>query len=355
MATFTASLVARVPASSGAPTLSEVDRLVFEQLSYTDELNRPGSATVGCPIRALSDAVKDRLAALDKFPCEVRIYRDSTIAWAGEVQTVSVQDQTVSLNCAGLLGYTFRMGVTSDLTYAAVEQFTIAKGLVDHWQGQAHGNYGIDTASVGTSGVVRDRTYLRDELHNIGTRLQELGAVINGFDMHVNPTTRALVLSYPQRGVDLTASVFFDRRNIDSASVALSVAPDDLVTDLSATGTFATAAGANTVTYSARANTTLRASYGRSWAGQNFQNVTVATTVDGHGDAYLNARNGVMFQPGVTLKPRVGADVGDFGPGDTVSYSYDAGLGVQSGTYRVAKVTTAVDKGGSQSLGVEFV
>ncbi len=354
MTTLTASLVARVPASSGPPTLVEVDRLVFEQLAYVDELNRPGSASVGCPIRSMSDAVKERLAALDGFPSEVRIFRDSTLAWVGEVQTLALQDQVVTLNCAGLLGYTFRMGVTADLPFSADDQFAIAAGLVDHWQALSYGDYGIVTSGVGASGVTRDRTYLRNELHNIGLRLQELGAVDDGFDMHVDPASRALVLSYPTRGVDLSASVFFDDRNIDSASVAMSVAPDDLVTDLSATGTREDSAGENTITYAARENAPLRVTYGRSWAGQNFQNVTVAETVEGHGDAYLGARGGVMFQPGVTVVPRVGADIGDFGPGDLVSYSYDAGLGRQSGTYRISKVTVSVDSDGKQRIGVEF-
>lgn len=354
MTTFTVSLAARVPASSGAPTLTEVDRLVTDSISYTDELNRPGSGAFGCPIRSLSDAVKERLADLAAFPSEVWVYRDSTLAWAGEVQTIGLRGQTVELGCAGLLGYTHRMGVTSDLTYAATDQFTIAKGLVDHWQGLAYGHYGIVTTGVGTSGVTRDRTYLRSELHNIGQRLAELGAVDNGFDLHVNAATRALVLSYPQRGTDLSASVFADQLNIDSAAVALSVAPDDLVSDISATGTGLNGSSEGVTVYRERANTALRASYGRSWGSQNFDGVTVAATVDAHADARLAARGGVFFQPGVTLKPRVGCDVGDFGPGDTISYSYDAGLGVQSGTYRVAKVTVTADGDGKQRMAVEF-
>lgn len=354
MTALSASIVARVPASSGPPALVEVDRLVFDELTYIDELNRPGSATLGCPIQSLSSAAKERLAALHTFPSEVWVYRGSTLAWAGELQTLALQGQVVNLGCAGLLGYTFRMGVTSTLTFSADDQFAIAAGLVDHWQNLAYGNYGIDTSSVGTSGVVRDREYLRDELHNIGTRLAELGAVNNGFDMHVNAATRALVLSSPTRGTDLSGSVFFDERNIDSAGVALSVTPEDLVTDVSVTGTRETATGENSVTYADRANTGLRATYGRSWSGQNFQNVTVAETVEGHGDAYLDARSTTLFQPGVSLVPRVGADVGDFGPGDLVSYSYDAGLGRQSGTYRISKVMVSVDSDGKQRIGVEF-
>lgn len=345
---FAVSLVARVPSDAGSPTLVEVDRLVFDSMTYIDELNRPGNASLGCPIRSLSDAAKERLANLAQFPSEVWIYKDSDIVWAGEIQTLAVQGQSLQINCAGLLGYTWRMGITENLEFTQVDQFTVAKDLVDHWQELSYGNYGIDTSTVGVSGILRDRSYARDELHNIGQRLKELGEVIAGFDMHVDPSTRKLVLSYPYRGVDLTASVFFDYRNIDSAAVALSVGPDDLASDGSYTG------GTECGSYVTSENADVRANYGRSWTSENFSSVTVGETMEGHGDAHLAARNDVFFQPGVTIIPRIGANIGDFEPGDAVSYSYDAGLGLQSGAYRVTKITVDVGNNGDQRIGVEF-
>lgn len=353
MADYALSLVARTPASSGAPSLVEVDRLVAESVSYTDELNRPGSATLRCPVGSMSEAVKERLADLAGFPSEVWIYRDSTLEWAGEVRTLAVDGQAVALNCVGLLGYTDRMGVTADLTYSGVDQFTIAKGLVNHWQGLSYGHYGIDTSGIGTSGVVRDRTYLAAELHNVGRRLQELAAVLDGFDVHVDPATRDLVLSYPTRGTDLTASVFLDARNIDSAAVAMSVAPEDLVSDVDAIGT-SYGSGASLTITSARSTPAVRAAYGRSWGSRTFDGVSVQGTLDDYADAFLEVRTGQLFQPGVTLVPRVGLDVGDIAPGDTVSYAYDAGLGLQTGTFRLAKITVTVESAGRQKIGVEF-
>src|SRR5690606_34404016 len=144
----------------------------------------------------------------------------------------------------------------------------------------------------------------------------ELAAVENGFDMHVDPATRKLVLDYPSRGRDLTASVFFDERNIDSANVALSVSPEDVVTDVAATGTLQAEDGENTVTYVARGDVSLRGWCGRSWGGINLSSVSREETVTGHADAHLGARDGVFFQPGVAIMPRPGADVGDFLPGD---------------------------------------
>lgn len=261
----------------------------------------------------------------------------------------------MQLGCVGLLGYLFRMGIIADLTYTAVDQFTIAKGMVDQWQNQTFGNFGIDTSTVGTSGVVRDRTYLRNELHNVGQRLTELGAVLDGFDLRVDAVTRKLVLTNPQSGADLTATVFMDQLNIDSASIAASVAPDDLVSDVSATGSSTTTAGVSSTLYSARSTTGVRSTYGRTWGSISSTGISVQATLDGAGDAYLASRSGQLFQPGLTLVPRVFPDVASFHPGDTVTYSYDAGLGLQTMTPRVAKSTVNVDASGKARMLVEFI
>jgi hypothetical protein len=355
MAVFEVVLVARTPQSATSPLLTVINRLVTESITYVEELNRPGTATLGCPVRSLTSGVKARLVDLAANPCEVWIYADTALAWAGEIQTLSIQGQSVQLNCVGLLGYTFRMGVTADTVFTATDQFTIAKTLVDNWQSQTFGNYGIDTSTVGTSGVVRDRTYLRNELHIVGQRITELGVVLNGFDLKVVPSTRKLVLTSPTQGTDLSGSVFVDQRNIDSASIAVSVAPGDLVSDVSATGSSVTPSGGNVTIYSARTTSAVQSAYGRSWAGISTNGVSASTTLDGAGDAYLASRAAQLFQPGVTVVPLAGCQIGDFHAGDTISYSYDAGLGLQSLSERVAKLTVSVDIGGKQRLQLEFI
>jgi hypothetical protein len=355
MAVFEVVLVNRTPATTGSPALTVIDRLIVDTISYIDELNRPGSATLSCPVRSLSTAVKARLIDLAANPSEAWIYADSAIVWAGEVQTLSIQGQGVQLGCVGLWGYAFRMGVISDLIYSAVDQFTIAKGMIDAWQAQTFGNFGIDTSTVGTSGTVRDRTYLRNELHNVGQRITELGAVSDGFDLKVDPSTRKLVLTAPTQGTDLSASVFVDQRNIDSASIAVSIAPGDLVSDVAATGSSITTTGASATLYSARTTSAVQTSYGRTWGSFSDSTISVQGTLDGASDAFLSSRSGQLFQPGVTVIPLVGCDVTDFKAGDTINYSYDAGLGVQTSNRRVTKKTVSVDSSGKQRLLVEFI
>jgi len=355
MAVFEVVLASRVPQSGTTPTLTIVNRLVCDSITYTDELNRPGSAQLSCPVQAMTSDVKARLVDLGALPSEAWIYADSVLVWAGEIQTLNIQGQSVTLGCVGLLGYLFRMGVITDLTYAAVDQFTIAVGLVNQFQTQTYGNYGIDTSTVGTAGVVRDRTYLRNELHNVGQRVTELGAVLDGFDLRVDAITRKLVLTSPVSGTDLSATVFFDQLNIDSASVAVSIAPGDLVSDVASTSTFTSTAGVNSTLYSIRTTSALQSTYGRSWDSFSSSNVANQATLDGAGDAYLSPRAKQLFQPGVTVVPRAFPDVASFHPGDTVTYSYDAGLGLQTLTPRVAKSTVSVDSSGKTRMLVEFV
>lgn len=355
MAVFEVVLVNRAPAVTGSPTLTTLDRLIVETISYVEELNRPGTASLGVPIRSMSSTVQTQLADLAASASEVWIYADSSIVWAGEIQTLNIQGQTVELGCVGLLGYLFRMGIVADLTYSATDQFTIAKGMVDQWQNLNYGNYGIDTSTVGTSGVTRDRTYLRNELHNVGQRITELGNVSDGFDLKVDPSTRKLVLTNPQQGSDLSASVFLDERNIDSAQVSVSVAPGDLVSHVDATGTSMTSGGATSTLFSEQTTSALLSTYGRSWASANFDTVSVQGTLDNSANAFLAVRNKQMFQPGVTAFAGSNADVGGFHAGDTISYSYDAGLGRQTYSLRVGKLTASVDTSGKQRLQVEFI
>lgn len=98
-----------------------------------------------------------------------------------------------------------RNPIRADLTYAAQDQFTIARGLVNHYQGQSGGNVGI-TTDVSTCGVLRDRTYYGYERKNLWDALEELAQVDNGFDFGVDVAwsagvpTKSLTLSYPRRG-----------------------------------------------------------------------------------------------------------------------------------------------------------
>lgn len=343
--------VARVPQSGAAPTLTEIGPIVAPTITRTRSLKGAGGIAFSCTPDRLDDGIKNRLLDLAAFPTEVWLYRNGTLIDAAFIAGYQIQSGTLTISATGLLGYLAYMYVDADLTYTGQDQTSvIGKGLVDQWQALPYGNYGIVTTGIAASGVTRDRKYIAAEHHQVSQRLRELGAAANGFDVDLNPATRALLLSYPQKGTDLSASVVLDGRNITDSGIVVSVAPGDLASEgIGLAGSAATAP-----LTSAKSNTTLRASFGRSAVAGSFDGVTQQATLDQHTQSLIDARAKQMFLPGPGLIPVADVDVGSFDIGDTVTYSYDAGLGLQSGAFRVVEIQTSVDESGAESMAVRF-
>jgi hypothetical protein len=156
-------------------------------------------------------------------------------------------------------------------------------------------------------------------------------------------------LYYPKVGSDLSASVFLDI-GIMSPNIRFSVAPGIIASDVYLTGT---ATGESPLT-STKSNTAIRESFGRAGLGGAADNVSEQALLDDLAQASVDARGVAFFQPGGNLIPVSGAGYTDFAVGDTVAYSYDAGLGLQSGNYRVIKREVSVDDDGTESLTVGF-
>lgn len=196
------------PIGGGEP----IAELPAEIIEYSYRLNRPGAISFRL---ALDHPLCTRANVGDQT--EAVITRNKAVVWRGPVDTPSETDETgnrfVDFGGEGLESYLKQWHVTTTLTHAAVDQFTIARGLVAHHQGKAGGNFGIDTSAVNLSGVVRDRTYHGVELKNIFEALVELAEVENGFDFHVDPASRELVLHYPRRG-SRKPDLIFDERTI---------------------------------------------------------------------------------------------------------------------------------------------
>jgi hypothetical protein len=343
--------VARTPQLSGPPTLTEVGPIVAPTITWTRELNRAGSIGFSCTPDRLDAAVRARFADLLNNPTEVWLYRNGVRVMAGLVAGYQIQGDTqnvLSVTAPGLLAYLQYMQVDADLTFNGVDQTTIAKTLVDQWQNLDYGNYGIDTSGVTASGVTRDRSYVAAEQHQVYQRLRELGQTVDGFDIDVD-ADRRLVLSHPSEGADLSQSVVLDGRNITDAGVVVSVAAGDVASEAFGLG----GDGVDAITARA-SNTALRAEFGRAGVAEAFDGVTVPATLAGHTQALLDARSTALFLPGPGLVPVADADVDDFGVGDSVTYEYDAGLGVQSGVFRVSTIRVAVDENGAETMAVGF-
>lgn len=344
--------VARVPQPSGAPTFIVVDPIQWKGLSWVDELSKPQTLNASCSISSLTEPIVQRLRKMHELPTELWLYRDGQIVFAGPWIGWNVQQETITFQATGLLGYLKYMTVTSDLVFKQVDQFAIVKGLVDHWQNQSYGNFGISTAQIPASGVLRDATYKQKELHNILQRVTELGARDNGFDIEVDPTTREMNLWYPQQGNDRSSgedAVVFDSLSVTSTNVQCSAAPGDVASDAYGTGT-----GTQDPAYASFSDPELLVKFGRTSVTKTFDGVSDQNTLNDHVKALQNARDIALLIPGPGVRTVADADLSSYNVGDTVSYQLHARLGID-GAFRVRKRTVTVSQAGVEKSALEFV
>ena len=344
--------VARVPQPSGPPTFITVDPIQWKGLSWIDELSKPQTLNASCSINSLTESVIQRLRAMQDLPTELWLYRDGQVIFAGPWVGWNIQQETITFQATGLLGYLKYMTVTSDLVFKQVDQFAIVKGLVDHWQNQSYGNFGIDTSQISASGVLRDATYKQKELHNILQRVTELGLRVNGFDIEVDPTTREMNLWYPQQGTDRSSgedAIVFDSLSVTSTNVACSAAAGDVASDAYGTGT-----GTQDPAYASYSDPELLVKFGRTSVTQTFDGVSDQNTLNDYVKSLQNARDIALLIPGPGVRTVANADVSAYRVGDTVSYQLHARLGID-GNFRLRKRTVTVSQAGVEKSTLEFV
>lgn len=343
--------VARIPQTTGAPALLAVDPVDWSSLTWVEELSRPQTLSATCKISKLTDPVIQRLQTPHELPTELWLYRNGKLIVAGPMLGWSVSGEEVTIEAQGLLAYAFMMFVTADLVYSATDQFAIVRGLIDHWQNLEYGNFGIDTSEPSLSGFVRDATFLKKELTNVGKAITDLSAGADGFDVLIDPASRKLQLFYPRQGIDRSTgedAIVFDSRNVTSSNVACSIAPGDVATESIGTGSNTAGEGL----YATAANLELRAKYGRSAVAATFDSADQAT-LDSQVGGLLNARDQVLLIPGTNTRVTVDADLASYDIGDTISYQLHGRLSVQS-AFRIRKRSVSVAQTGTEAVSFEF-
>ena len=221
--------------SSDLRTGTRITELALSGLTYSQQLNGAGSAggtlflpTLGDPQAAGNVATRAQISVLNDAVDEARrqllIERDGVPVWAGVVWASPYDDATQTRKVmAGELWSYYRHRVIDALqTFSAVDQFTIVSTLLTDAHSRGGGDIGV-TVPVTTSGRTRDRTYEAFEYKNLGEAIEELSAVIDGFDFAIDlayngsgDLVKTLNMEYPRRGrnVYATGHVFELGRNI---------------------------------------------------------------------------------------------------------------------------------------------
>lgn len=348
-ADYALSFVARVPQETGPPILTEVAPiLAAENLWWEEQLNGVGEHGCGVNPQVLSDDVKSRLQTPETTPSELWVFRDSQLVAAGPVIGYELDGETLVLRARGLLYYLTYMAVgpsTGDQIFTNTDEFTIAKTIVDAWQSLTYGDYGIDTSSVGTSGMTRDATFRAAKPVRILEAVLRVGRRDGGYDTRVDPATRALQLFSPEMG-SILPHIVIDARNVTKPNESASLATGDIATEAYAFTEELNPAVAN--------NPTLLTEFGRAAVWESFDDITNASTLTDHAQRLVAEHDSSLLVGGPELIPLAGADESDFGVGDTVTYDYDLGLGHRTVTRRVA-VKRYEASGSGETVKVGFV
>lgn len=352
MARYEAVLVARIPNEIGDPTLTEVCGLKWSGLSYEDDAGGIGRIDIGVPMRDLPADAKTRLRDMIAYPSELWIHRDGIRVAAGPLTSWNIQGRTITLYAPSLLGYLNYWVWTDDTVYEADDQATIVAAIIDTKQNLTYGSFGLSTAGLTATGVTRDLTLQAREQRNVLKVVQEMGARENGYDLAVDPATRAVMLYTPRRGVDRSGDIFLDRRNIASPEAFASVAPGQVATDVY--GASSSADGAALTSHAE--NPTVRTTFGRADVGGSWHDIKIQSTLDDHTARMASDLSTMRVSVSPRLVPVEGAGVADFDAGDLVTYSYDAGLGTLVSVQRVRTKQVSVSGArAKEQIAVRFI
>ncbi|CAL9528590.1 hypothetical protein [Streptomyces sp. enrichment culture] len=165
-----------------------LDALPVTGVALDDYIGKTGSmrGTVPVPHRAIADRAR---RALLPGRTGVWVERGREIWWGGILWTLSLASDargslTAQIQCGGWESYLYRRLLYDTQEAVQVDQFDLVRGLVDYVQHTPGGDIGI-TYDTHTSGVLRDRTYLRYDLPAVGDLLDDLAAVEDGFEWRI--------------------------------------------------------------------------------------------------------------------------------------------------------------------------
>lgn len=171
-----------------------IDEVELQSFNWKELYNRPGSA--GATVR-----IDDRTATRTNFASwqnGLWVRQGDTILWGGFMGAVSPVSGTRVLNVP-LFGFEeyFRSRLLrsnqgmayatisySDIKWADVDIFRVAKDLIDHAQSFPTGNLGVNVVFNGgvLSGTLITQTYHSYEFKPVGVAFEQLADNIQGFD-----------------------------------------------------------------------------------------------------------------------------------------------------------------------------
>lgn len=172
---------------------SDLAEVELTNVKFDRRIIQPGAFAATIPVtnRDIATQVKKIVPA----KTIVHVYRDADIwgtyiIWQMKVRSSSRGPVVVDLQGATLESWFYRRIIDVDLSYDNVDQFDIARALVNNAQVgwfpyESNSDLNIIYQS-NDSGVLRDRSYYLADAASVGQRLEELAAVDNGFEYMIS-------------------------------------------------------------------------------------------------------------------------------------------------------------------------
>lgn len=354
---YSVTLVSRTMRANPAlpPLFAEVCNILPTQLSWSQRLFEPGMVEVTTQVSALDPVGKTRLLDLTAQPCELWLYRTDTSlgttvkVHAGPVTAWRIQQRSITITSPDLLyycaymRYPFTYGdYTADLSLHCDLLLQTGSSGIDH-------NFGVQFWGALT-GITTTVTYSATEPVPVLEAMQTLGRRSPGFDLWADPTTRQILLASPQRGTDLSSTIVLDQRSIGLADISVSVAANQFANTLIAVSS---TASNGTLTSTQYTTGTTITTFGQALFSYQPDNIGDQTALDNAATAVVRDMSTAQFTLNPEILPVYGLDPVSIGPGDTIGYSYDAGLGFQNLTVRVSTIDTTWD--GRERMALGFV
>lgn len=187
-------------------------------------LNGTGTLEGRLPLGDARFAGVDIHDATDPNRRVIYVDRDGELIWGGIVwgRKYNSSKAEMTITAVEFFSYFIRRFLRTDsvnlFTKFNVDQFDIVRTFLDYVQAETGGNLGIVVSSA-DSGVLRDREWFGYERKQIGEAIQQIAAVIDGFDFEIgvrydaggNPE-RFLGLYYPRAGrISQQTGLLFDK------------------------------------------------------------------------------------------------------------------------------------------------
>lgn len=324
------------------------DEIPFTTVEWSKMLCRPGGFGATIPV-AHPKCTRENLSTSNTA---VYVERDGEIVWGGILWTAAVTygeaAPMLTLGGEGFWSYFRRRRIRRTLAYAQQDQLAIARALVLYAMSEP-GSFtvGLDNQM---SGVLRDRVYFGFERKPIGEAIEQLAAVIGGFDFEVSSAwvdgriVNTLQFYFPQQGS--VTSVGFD---LGATVEGMTVTEDGTgqATVLDGLGL-----GEGDSSLIATAEEPAGGGFPRleeSVAWKDISNRGLLAS-------YAAGRLAQLRRPSVRLSGvRLTVDADRVGVGDTCRVTLDDGYFNFNEQYRVAETRTTVDQDGKETHSVTLL